>query len=389
MNIGDQLTERVKKIRAEECLWDSETGYSPQNTNTPSRFGQFNVANLNSPYGCSLSDLQPSPPSLPDINDKPETPGLMGMISVSDGCGGGGYSYWGSDDPINGMRNPHITFRPSDSTMETEIGTEDCGNYTITYGYDQYGNPIAKVTAKSGGSANTAKEIEKGLNDAIWDLNQEGYFQYNELGSLIKDVASFMSPGGWGELANVNKAFKDPYTAFYHVTIGAAIASEMGLLSEIGINWSETGLSKKEFGKSGRKWTEKDLKTLIGTAVSFENKNWNTQLGFYYSSDVWGQTSLGLVDVGNLILATIKYESTSFNPESVNYDTGDVGLMQKNIGRNPGESKEAFRKRAEAEGWFNPFKSVLWGVGGMFNNLKTTTSWPSAIGGPPTQYEWM
>ncbi|MCE5224189.1 hypothetical protein LLG10_08460, partial [bacterium] len=69
------LTGRVKKIRTEECLWDSETGYSPQNTNTPSRFGQFNVANLNSPYGCSLNDLQPSPPSLPDINDKPETPG--------------------------------------------------------------------------------------------------------------------------------------------------------------------------------------------------------------------------------------------------------------------------------------------------------------------------
>ncbi|MCE5223897.1 hypothetical protein LLG10_06925 [bacterium] len=67
MNIGDQLTGRVKKIRAEECLWDSETGYSPQNTNTPSRFGQLNVANLNSPYGCSLSDLQPSPPNDPEI----------------------------------------------------------------------------------------------------------------------------------------------------------------------------------------------------------------------------------------------------------------------------------------------------------------------------------
>lgn len=31
----------------------------------------------------------------------------------------------------------------------------------------------------------------------------------------------------------------------------------------------------------------------------------------------------------------------------------------------------------------------MWGVGGMFNNLKTSSSWPSATGGPPTQYEWM
>ena len=40
------------------------SGYSPQNTNTPTRFGQFNIANLDSPYGCSLSDLQPVLPEL-------------------------------------------------------------------------------------------------------------------------------------------------------------------------------------------------------------------------------------------------------------------------------------------------------------------------------------
>ena len=31
----------------------------------------------------------------------------------------------------------------------------------------------------------------------------------------------------------------------------------------------------------------------------------------------------------------------------------------------------------------------MWGVGGMFGKLQEKSSWPSATGGPPTQYEWM
>jgi hypothetical protein len=264
------------------------------------------------------------------------------------------------------------------------------GDYVITYGWDLDGNPYVKVKPKKDGNGNkeTAEAIEKGMNDALKDLYNEKYFNFNSLGSLVNDVASFMGSGGWGELANVNKAFKDPYNAFYHSTVGAAIASEMGSIEIFGKKWSETELSKKEFSKSGRNWTEKDLKILIGTAVSFENKNWNTQLGFYYSTDVWGQTTLGLVDVANLIFSTMRWES-SFNPEAINYGSNDVGLMQLHKDRKPGENEEDYRTRMEEEGWFNPFKNVMWRVGGMFNNLKTSSSWPSATGGPPTQYEWM
>ena len=234
------------------------------------------------------------------------------------------------------------------------------------------------------GTQEIASEIQKGMNNAILKLYNQGYFNFNSLGSLVNDVASFMGSGGWGELANVDKAFKNPYTAFYHVTVGAAVASEMGSLSDIDGNWSNTKLSEKEFSKSRRNWTEKDLKILIGTGVSYQNKQKNTQLGFYYSTDFKGRMSLGLVDVANLIFSTMRWEST-FDPDAVgtNSDSIDVGLMQLNF---PNKTEEEVRKG----GWFNPFKNVMRGIEIMFEKVQGSSSWPqSGKEGPPTQYEWM
>lgn len=151
----------------------------------------------------------------------------------------------------------------------------------------------------------------------------------------------------------------------------------MGPIEVFGFNWSDTKLSKKRFGNSKRNWTEKDLKILIGTAVSYQNKQNNTQLGFYYSADVWGQTTLGLVDVANLIFATINGEST-FDPDNVrmNERSIDVGLMQLNL-------ENGSEEEARKQGWFNPFKNVMRGVEIMFEKLQQGSLWPSATGGPP------
>jgi len=318
-------------------------GTTPQNTGLPPRYE-------NEPQAVKWAGSNRTAFCLPNDPNYMENEAYHTFtiwdLYPNNGCMSGGNIIWLS---LPGIASAMDTFDSCDRFFDR--GKVTMGEYVITYGWDLDGNPYVKVKPKKDGNGNkeTAEAIEKGMNDALKDLYNEKYFNFNSLGSLVNDVASFMGSGGWGELANVNKAFKDPYNAFYHSTVGAAIASEMGSIEIFGKKWSETELSKKEFSKSGRNWTEKDLKILIGTAVSFENKNWNTQLGFYYSTDVWGQTTLGLVDVANLIFSTMRWES-SFNPEAINYGSNDVGLMQLHKDRKPGENEEDYRTRMEEEG---------------------------------------
>ncbi|MCE5224190.1 hypothetical protein LLG10_08465 [bacterium] len=247
----------------------------------------------------------------------------MGMISVSDGSGGG-YSYWGSDDPINGMRNPHITFRPSDSEMVDEVSTEDCGNYTITYGYDQYGNPIAKVTAKSGGSKSMVEAIEKGINEGLWDLQQEGYFNLKDINkkntrftTLIKEmtkfalnnlkyfVESFLKGSDLNHSERVSLFFK-------HATIGTAVGSLL-CHNQIG--------SEKDPGSRGT--TDENFNaydTDIGFWASFYNDIFDMGLSLNGND-----TDLGLVQWGNLTKSLFMQES-NMNPKAYHSDTGGIGM---------------------------------------------------------------
>jgi RHS repeat-associated protein len=364
------------------------SGNSPQNTGTPPRVSSFDASAFSGDKSCYM----------PDINQPAGALASGPLIEVDiDDLPNGGRSIM-LEDPeseFDACANPT---RPSDAVLTGDIvGTVDCGNYTIEYGYDQYGNPIAKVTPKKGGNAATAQAMEDGINEGLFDIASDGYFCTpegfkgdinswinNRLTTLMTDMSSYMATN-WGKITKINSDFKDPKTAFYHATRGAAIGSEMGSVSDIGLDWnSEYFKSLRDTGM-----TEKDLKITIGMAVSYNDKKYGTNMGLYSSTDVNGNKTLGLVQVGNLILATIKGES-DFNPTAVRHnlptpdndyhESWDLGLMQNNV---------ANKELGIKAGYFDPMKSIFIGVGAIFHKLKTFSPWKSNSGIAPSQEDWM
>jgi hypothetical protein len=151
----------------------------------------------------------------------------------------------------------------------------------------------------------------------------------------------------------------------------------------------------KHFGDS-----RDDYDQYIGFWVSYRNKNFTqgkgkaTNMGFYSSKDKKNRDTLGLVDVANLMKATIKGESgfelcaVGRNPRTGKTISIDVGLMQVNFQLN-GKTVEEGIGLAYYAGLFDPFINIGVGVNRYFLKLKEAAGWKSAEGGPPSQYDWM
>jgi RHS repeat-associated protein len=262
-------------------------------------------------------------------------------------------------------------------------------NYDIKYEVDEYGNVKLSAVDKAGNPVELSPEdqaildnINKGMNDALNWLRDQG-FKFNDLAASKKEIMNFIEN-------NFTKFFrvlsflgeKEPDNVFYeigyHATIGLAIASKM-----------------KHFGDS-----RDDYDQYIGFWVSYRNKNFTqgkgkaTNMGFYSSKDKKNRDTLGLVDVANLMKATIKGESgfelcaVGRNPRTGKTISIDVGLMQVNFQLN-GKTVEEGIGLAYYAGLFDPFINIGVGVNRYFLKLKEAAGWKSAEGGPPSQYDWM
>ena len=204
------------------------------------------------------------------------------------------------------------------------------------------------------GTEAEAKEIEKGINEALWDIEQSGY--YNDIGpmapellkqimnerlsSIIKGMVQFAQtkrPGGGGTTFDAWKRIGGGTSDFfYHATRGYAIGTRL-----VKTDHSETDEKYKNeyeriyaiFNNSNKTIPDQALRgkipdnsfnqydTEIGFWVSFYNTNRNLGLSFFESD-----TNIGLVGLGNLIKTMIKQES-SFNPYDKN---GNVKRHQIN-----------------------------------------------------------
>ena len=299
------------------------SGYSPQNTNTPTRFGQFNIANLDSPYGCSLSDLQPVLPEL-----QPSSGGEVigaGEMFVYDSCN--------KVSRLMGSNDMDGADRKMEKGWGFEIITVDGVNYKVCYGLDENGIPVVTVRTMSGDNTSPAIEIEHGINAALFDLYNDGFFDQSndeiadvlnivslrnrlqEIGKFTSNLTSFAGVVGY------RQGYRGEF--FYHATIGSAIAdnlakedhTEVGDAIYKGLYDFYNPLIKAEDPDANERvprgcvnnkdFNQYDME--IGFWVSFYNTERKLGLSFFDSL-----SSIGMVGLGNIIKAMIKQES-SFN----------------------------------------------------------------------------
>ena len=294
------------------------SGYSPENTNTLNRYNQINIANLDSPYGCSLSDLQPVLPALTP-SDGGEVIGpedRYQMIGSFDSCGG---------EQLQGGRKDYLIGGESifDSNGN-KIGTlyiyEINGKTIFVYA------PINEEPQAIGNMQDPdTKEIVEGLNEGFADITRRGgdWSQIN-VNNLLNDVANFTA----NNLDNWKKVYSGPdklQTFIKHATVGSAIAQKM---SNIGLeNEYETNLIIG-FWTSYYATKSEEITKRMGKTP--------TIIKIFNSGD---PNVLSLVDIGNLMKAVCATEhyfnETEVDPElftknwGVN-SSGDWGLMQVN-----------------------------------------------------------
>jgi len=115
------------------------------------------------------------------------------------------------------------------------------------------------------------------------------------------------------------------------------------------------------------------------------DRTFGTNMGFFNSIMKDGSKTLGLIQVANLVLATMAQES-SLDKNLVHHNKDgsiDIGIMQVNFG--VGYNLDDLKSK----GFFNPFKNTFYGTGWLYNKVRMSTGNDWFPGnGPLTQLQW-
>ena len=368
------------------------TGNSPENTGNPPR--------MSGP----IAHVSYNPGRIPDITQ----PGGPGIIT-NPGLHTGGATI-----------SPGDMITTSYDACIVKNETEN-GGYTLTFkmGGDDITMHVDENGEITGFSADTpkGKAIAAGMNDGVWELKDAGihpnpiaFIQaqqefyhtnirmfhsfetaYLNLGFIPTDKEYINPYSGKGrEKDGVAKGYDGYYRFAYNAARGYGIALNMGVAGRmLDINGNPYNTSNS--GAS----SEFQLKMMIGFSVSYFDRELGTNMGLFSSFTSDGKQTLGLIQVAQLVFATMATESSinatswGWNTEDGKVVSVDLGLMGLNFPLKNKQTKEQRIEELRSDGFFDPFKNTFYGVGVLYNKVRgsTGTDWYPGDG-PLSQSQW-
>ena len=285
------------------------TGYSPENTGTPSRFGQGNPANYSSSqHACIVSpwdgfdaksgnfDGELAGKSLPGLS----MPGWDGCYEVEE--------ITDDKDRADGVRRYRLTIN---GITVIVLWDERTGIFRAGYTHDD--NPT-----------DAERGIVAGLNAAFRQMKKEGFRIHSptDVMNFLRDIVSFAEDnlGTFASILGGYDTFWTYYQFMKHATIGAVIADNLakedhterggdtiykGIYNFYNEKLIEEGFDPRyPRGKVENNFNSYDME--IGFWLSFFNEHLGLGLSIFSAGT---NELIGLVDLGNIVKAMIKQES--------------------------------------------------------------------------------
>ncbi|MDD4029391.1 MAG: hypothetical protein PHX86_06775 [Caldisericia bacterium] len=373
------------------------TGNSPQNTGNPPR--------MSGP----IAHVSSNPGRIPDITQ----PGGPGIIT-NPGLHTGGATISPGD----------MITTSYDACIVKNVTVN--GGYTLTFkmGGDDITMHVDENGEITGFSSDTdeGKAIAAGLNDGVSEMKdagihpdpihfiqeQQAFFHANfgtfnsfedaylnqgmpiPIGTGTTNPKNYANPrdgkGREGVTEKTERYYRFAYNAArgYGVALNMGVAGGMHDINGNPYNSSNSGTS-----------SEFQLKMMIGFAVSYHDRLYGTNMGFSSSFTPDGKRTLGLIQVAQLVFATMAAESSinatswGWNTEDGKVVSVDIGLMGLNFPLKNKQTKEQRVEELKSDGFFNPFKNTFYGVGVLYNKVRgsTGTDWYPGDG-PLSQSQW-